>query len=61
MNTQNNSTKTDNPEVKEVLQNDLDNLYEVIENTLQDERFEAFPQLLEALQKAHWAIQDIDL
>jgi hypothetical protein len=55
------TTQPDNPEVKEVLQNDLDNLYEVIENTLQDERFEAFPQLLEALQKAHWALQDIDL
>jgi hypothetical protein len=51
----------DNLEAKEVLQNDLDNLYEMIENTLQDERFESFPQLLEALQKAHWALQDIDL
>jgi hypothetical protein len=50
----------DNLEAKEVLQNDLDNLYEMIENTLQDERFESFPQLLEALQKAHWALQDID-
>lgn len=54
-------SKTDNSEAKEVLQNDLDNLYEVIETTLQDERFEAFPKLLEALQKAHWALQDIDL
>jgi len=61
MNTQNNSTKTNNSEDKEVLQNDLDNLCEVIENTLQDERFEAYPELLEALQKAHWALQDIDL
>jgi hypothetical protein len=51
----------DNLEAKEILQNDLDNLYEMIENTLQDERFESFPQLLEALQKAHWALQDIDL
>jgi hypothetical protein len=51
----------DNLEAKEILQNDLNNLYEMIENTLQDERFESFPQLLEALQKAHWALQDIDL
>ena len=51
----------DDSEAKEVLQNDLDNLYEVIELTLQDERFEAFPELIEALQKAHWKLQDIDL
>lgn len=55
------TNQSDNSEATEVLKNDLDNLYEVIENTLQDERFEAFPQLLEALQKAHWALQDIDL
>jgi hypothetical protein len=53
--------ETDNLEAKEVLKNDLDNLYEVIENTLQDERFEAFPELIESLQKAHWKLQDIDL
>ena len=43
-----NPPEPDNLEAKEALQNDLDNLYEMIENTLQDERFESFPQLLEA-------------
>lgn len=54
-------SKTDNSEAKQALQDDIYNLYEMIEQTLQDERFEAYPDLLEHLQKAHWALQDIDL
>lgn len=58
---QNTEDLANNSKATEALKDDLDNLYETIEQTLHDERFGAYPNLVEALQKALWILQDIDV